>query len=219
MSTAIGAGVTVHEAADPATDIWSTTPHLFTSLRPFFDGRVAAGESVWLYVHHHLHLTAGPAAARAFFWQLSRLGLDGCCLYGVNVWGPEPMTWTDDGLIQHKTYVGYAAGDGVLYWPGPDGMLESVRLQLVRDGIEDWIVLSMLEQQVAQALERGDSDTPWVKQASIALRLRDALVGDDLLTGTEVFEHQRDPRVFEQIRTAVGDALSASAPESRQDED
>ena len=210
MSTAIGAGLTVHEAADPATDIWSTTPHVFTALRSFFEGRRAAGESVWLYLHHHVHMTAGPAAARTFFWQLSRLGLDGCCLWGLNAWGKEPMSWSDDGLVQHKTYVGYPSGAGVLFWPGPDGMLESARLQRVRDGIEDWMMLSMVEQALEGARGRAASDTPWMKQARVALRLRDALVRDALIAGTEVFEHQRDPVVFEEIRAAVGDALAAA---------
>ena len=206
MSTAIGAGLTVHEAADPATDIWSTTPHVFTSLRSFFEGRREDGESVWLYIHHHIRLAAGPAAARAFFWQLSRLGFDGCCLYGLNVWGKEPMEWTADGLIQKSTYMGYPPGSGVLYWPGPEGMLESARLERVRDGIEDWMYLTMLQEALAGAAP----DTPWTGQARVALRLRDAMVGDALITGTEVFQHQRDPRAFEEIRTAVGNALEAA---------
>ena len=208
MSTAIGAGLTVHEAADPGTDIWSTTPRIFTEQREFFDGRRRAGEPVWLYIHHHIKFTASQAAPRVFFWQLSRLGLDGCCLYGMNVWGKEPMQWTPQGLVQAKTYVGYPLGCGVLYWPGKDRLLESVRLEKIRDGIEDWMYLGMLHERLSQAKDAGGAGSTWVKQARIALRLRDALVHDRILPG-EVFSHNSDPAAFDEIRAAVGDALAA----------
>jgi len=209
MSTAIGAGLTVHEAADPATDIWSTTPRVFTDFRDFFEGRLREGEQVWLYVHHHIRFTASQAAPRTFFWQLSRLGTDGCCLYGLNVWGDEPMPWTPEGLSQPKTYYNYPLGGGVLYWPGEDALLESARLEKIRDGIEDWMCLRMLRERLAAEEKRPQPDHQWMKQARIALRLRDALVSDRIRPD-EVFEHNADSVAFEEIRTAVGEALAAA---------
>ena len=216
MSTAIGAGLTVHETADPATDIWSTTPRMFTDRRSFFDARLREGEQVWLYIHHHIRFNAGRAAPRVFFWQLSRLNMDGCCLYGVNVWGGGPMHWTPEGLSQPETYYNYPLGCGVLYWPGRDRLLESVRLENIRDGIEDWMVLRMLQERLSEEEEHPQPTRQWIKQARIALRLRDALVSDRVRSD-EVFDHNADPMVFKEVRTAVGDALAAAPRRSRGD--
>ena len=110
--------------------------------------------------------------------------------------------------MQAKTYVGNPLGCGVLYWPGEGRLLESVRLEKIRDGIEDWMYLRMLQERMNRAKAAGGAGSTWLKQARIALRLRDALVHDRLLP-SQVFSHNPDPEAFGEIRTAVGDALAA----------
>jgi len=208
MSTAIGGGsLAVHQAADPGTDIWATTPRIIELRRQFFEQKLADGEQVWPYIHHHIHLSAGAAATRTFFWQLSRMGMDGCCNWGLTAWGDAPFSETAVGLSQERTYMNYPPGDGVLYWPGSQQLLESCRLQRIRDGIEDWMYLEMLQAKLERARAVGEEDTDWMHQAIIALRLRDAMVQDRLIPGTEVYEHVTDPQAFEEIRMAVGEAL------------
>ncbi|MFH1613580.1 MAG: glycoside hydrolase domain-containing protein, partial [Planctomycetota bacterium] len=158
MSTAIGAGLDVHEAAVGGTDIWATELEMYTDpqLLKFFRQRKAAGEEVFWYIHHHITFPMDALALRSLFWTGHREGITGICLYGINVWGKEPILPNKFGLRQESTYVGYPLGGGVLFWPGENRVLESVRLEYLREGLEDCEYFWLLEKNIEQIKKAGE---------------------------------------------------------------
>ncbi len=46
-------------------------------------------------------------------------------------------------------------GDGILIYPGPDGPVNSIRWEVVRDGIEDYDYLALFMERRRALMERG----------------------------------------------------------------
>ena len=72
-----------------------------------------------------------------------------------------------------KTYPRFGVnGDGVLIWPGPDlTPWPSLRLEIVRDGIEDYEYLALLDRCVRAATVRQDIEGELLKRAQSLLRV------------------------------------------------
>ncbi len=115
------------------------------------------------------------------FWLTWRYGLDGVGYYGTNAWhmeGPEVLhhgqnfrpdpadrwpnrpwdpSWACSiGDVGGACTVAPCQGGGQLVYPGPDGPIGSMRLESIRDGIEDYEYLRLLERRSA-ALARKRS--------------------------------------------------------------
>jgi len=82
-------------------------------------------------------------------------------------------------------------GDGLIFYPGPDGPVATIRMKCIRDGLEDYEYLWLLKDAVARA-KRGEPPraADWLRRAEQALAVDPALVrslteystrGDDLL--------------------------------------
>lgn len=69
-------------------------------------------------------------------------------------------------------------GDGTLVYPGPDGLLPSIRLKFLRDGIEDYEYLAMLGRVAAEVREGkrqvADKDA-WLAAADALLAVDNAV--------------------------------------------
>jgi len=98
-------------------------------------------------------------AIRALWWQAWKYGVTGFEYWWFNYWRPNqalsretppwPISRRDDW--NSRAY-DWANGDGLLVYPGPDGMpLPSLRLGVVRDAIEDWEALFLLERAAEMA--------------------------------------------------------------------
>ncbi|MBO7406030.1 MAG: DUF4091 domain-containing protein, partial [Clostridia bacterium] len=112
--------------------------------------RVAAGDELWAYIainptqpYVNWQLTSDGTEAITSIWQLKMLDVTGLLYWAidywkVNYWGSSP--WTGGG--------GY--GDGMLVYSGyAFDLLEPIptmRLESIRDGIEDYQMLCMLEE-------------------------------------------------------------------------
>jgi hypothetical protein len=145
------------------------------------------GEEVWWYVCNgpsapwaNFFLDQSGATHRVLFWQTFGRHSDGLLYWGVNYWpGFEARTmktppddkkwpkvpWNDGGRN----------GDGYFLYPGPRGPLTSLRFEIMRDGVEDYDALRMLEDLVKR---KGDR-----MPASVRERARQALT-----LSPEVFE-------------------------------
>lgn len=99
----------------------------------------------------NFQLSFSGLANRALFWQQKALGIDGILYWQTNYWRNNPeyslttayaykAGWTD-----HIFY-----GDGQLVYPGEllgfDGPIGSVRLENIRDGLDDFDYLTLAEQ-------------------------------------------------------------------------
>lgn len=92
-------------------------------------------------------------------WITARYGMDGILYWAVNYWSQTPNPWLDASTF-HSGFLcsgGWVLnGEGSLFYPGDDtkqytgqpdidGPVSSIRFELLREGIEDHVVLSMLK--------------------------------------------------------------------------
>ena len=56
-------------------------------------------------------------------------------------------------------------GVGILFWPGEKRLLQTTRLEQVRDGIEDWECCTMLDERLIRAYRAPTRYAAWTQQA------------------------------------------------------
>ena len=198
--------------ADPAlyTDFYDKS--MEEALGVFKD-RMAAeqegGDEVWWYVTRYPHdpeitLSINDEAIkhRILFWQQKLYNVDGFLYYMVNDW-EDSKNWT-------KKYEQYASGtlvntygNGVLIYPGgalPEyvekygsdgypGPIGSLRLEDVRDGIEDYDYFTLLD-----SLYGEGTSTLIIKQVTQSLG-----------------EYSTDTELFAKMRLVLGNLIAAKA--------
>jgi hypothetical protein len=136
-------------------DIW-------VPLTPRYDGELAEaarerGTHVWWYIcigprppHANWYVESAAIEARLLWWMTYEEASEGFLYYRTTRWpnADTPMTITGSNKTDWDpdTYKG-ANGDGCLIAAGPEGPLTTVRLENIRDGIEDHELLTMLEKQ------------------------------------------------------------------------
>jgi len=85
---------------------------------------------------------------RALPWLVRRLGCKGLLHWGYNFWSPQPFEDVERSSLPH--------GDSFVVYPGADGPLDSLRWEVLREGIEDYEMLRLLDeagdQEVAEML-------------------------------------------------------------------
>ncbi|MBI2299348.1 MAG: DUF4091 domain-containing protein [Armatimonadetes bacterium] len=131
------------------------------------NARRAAGEEVWWYVccgptapWSNFYLDQPAPSHRLLLWQTWQRKAQGLLYWGLNHW-PGFDGRTMDPLPPDKRWPrvpwndGGRNGDGYFIYPGPDGPLSSLRLEILRDGMEDYDALTLLAQQVKRVGERA----------------------------------------------------------------
>jgi hypothetical protein len=120
----------------------------------------AAGLQVWSYIclgpryPYANWLADDPLIeARVIWWQAYHQKMDGFLYWGLNIWDRASNDYvihpeSDGPRLRWSITTGgdYPAlhGDGELLYPGPDGPLGCIRLENIRDGIEDYEYLWLL---------------------------------------------------------------------------
>ncbi len=171
-------------------DIWVPVNYYFEGedLAEVARQRHSQGEQVWTYVTYNQSypslLDVEPFINhRILLWQIWKYGLDGLLYYGTVFWCQNSPHATLDDIDQDGTpkqsWQG-AWGMGVLVYPGgksiEDEPQPSLRLEIIRDGIEDWEYFYILREQVNTLRARGAS-TPLLEQAEELLHIPPGLVG------------------------------------------
>ena len=178
-----------------------------------------AGKHSWWYVccspyppYPNWLVPQDCAAHRVLLWQTWQQSVEGFLYWGVNQWwqgkpdecpqdparrwpnGPFKLSLYGDGLM---IYPGYRIGEP---WP-------SIRLAMIRDGLEDYEYLWLLNERVNQAKRAGVGDK-LVKEAQQILAVPAELT-PDLKT------YNRDPQVMLSLRrraarliVALGESLA-----------
>lgn len=183
LRTLITAAPQSYAALQGSTGIWCP-------LTSHYDDAVAAarrqlGEEVWWYVccgpqapWANFFLDQPGAAHRVLFWQTFQHRADGLLYWGVNHW-PDFAARSMDPLPAEKRWPqvpwndGGRKGDGYFLYPGPRGPLTGMRFEIMRDGVEDYDALRLLQEL---ATRKG-------AQAPAALRQRAAVA---LTIGPEI---------------------------------
>ncbi len=191
-SRPIRPGRPVYRRLDGYVDIW--VPHSDCYEPEFLETRRRAGDEIWEYVcisaqkpHANMWGIDFPGTdPRVVFWQCYAEEITGFLYWATNYWEKDP--WLDS-----LTYEG-GNGDGSLVYPGPDGPVDSLRWETVRDGIEDYDYLAQLEMLAREARDEGRC----AELREQAARLLD--VGDVTRSYTEYTD---SPTVITEHRAAV----------------
>ena len=184
----------------PVVDIWALVPWQLRLLDPSLRAQViAAGGELWSY-------QALVQGRRTPSWQLdfpvtnyrvlggflnASQGVTGLLYWAVDRWQHDP--WTNPEYV-HTTSCCYP-GDGLLVYPGRPagvvGVVPSVRLAMVRDGMDDFDYVAMLRArglgaQADRVVARAA--TSWSQWSSDGRVLAD--VRRELADLIEASEHQ-----------------------------
>lgn len=195
MLTTSGMQPFFHEAAS----IWAIhTPVMDTLNNKAVLERIAGGNEVWWYVNHtpprpyaNFFIDFAAVEHRVLFWQTWALGIKGVHYWNVN--------YTEGGVNPWLSQLDVtpANGDGFLVYPGPSGPVNSIRWEVIRDGIEDYDYLVILRELVKRA--EAANTAALLQKVQPANNLKDVV--PDLVT------FPRDPNVLLAKRETIARAI------------
>jgi len=170
-----------------------------------FEKEQAAGDTVWWYVccgprgqYANFFTNQSVIENRMLFCQTWQHNVTGVLYWGLNYWiswgAPVPTPRFPEGAWQSSTTNEPADyhGDGYFIYPGPtaDEPLSSIRLETLRDGIEDYEYLHLLAE-----LARGREVPAEVEQLlSVPPEISPSLTG-----------FTRDPDAFRHYRARLAE--------------
>ncbi|MEZ0373349.1 MAG: DUF4091 domain-containing protein [Candidatus Sericytochromatia bacterium] len=176
---------------------FSPNLHWSPSLRDFeLYGSISRADWGYVFVaqrppYPNFFLESDLIEARLIPWMAWREQLDGLLYYTLNRWSNSRLIAAADfPLLNWKpNCFEDTNGDGCLIYPGAEGILPSLRLKNLQQGLEDWALLRILEARLGR--ER--------LQRSIA----------PVVAGTAHFSH--DPAVLAARVTALKALLTETA--------
>ncbi|MGQ9730639.1 MAG: glycoside hydrolase domain-containing protein [Candidatus Zipacnadales bacterium] len=136
-------------------------------------------------------ITSPNIDTRVIGWLLFRERLTGLLRWSYERWPPDPMSQPEgDGR--------YPAGDLFIVYPGPEGPYGTPRWEILRDGFEDYELLWMLEEAIAEARARGATEPAEAAHQALQEALTQ-VVG----TGPDLTEFTEDPQELYLARLKV----------------
>ncbi|MGI8907608.1 MAG: glycoside hydrolase domain-containing protein [Candidatus Sumerlaeaceae bacterium] len=185
------------------------------------DEAKSKGGEYWWYVclapddpYANLFLYQSSPQHRALFWQTWDRKVEGLLYWGMNFWSWYKDKWPAGakGPTQRVQPEVDAAnfcsipefpGDGCSMYPGatPDKPLSSIRLEVMRDGAEDYEYFLLLDRLIQQMQVSGRRSA----KLQSAQKARDAahtLVAD-------LTKYERDGAKYIKVREQVGDAIES----------
>jgi hypothetical protein len=184
-------------------DIWVPLSPRYQDDRAKIEQGRLLGKQAWWYI------CVGPRDPGALNWFVQypairarllmgaaarKFQVDGFLYYRVAGWleNDAPITggpYTDWIPAYHSQL---PDGDGQIICAGPNGPLATVRLENIRDGIEDYEYWWLLDELIAS----GDASPEALAAAEVP---------DELLTGVNAYSE--DPELLEQVRLRVARAI------------
>jgi hypothetical protein len=174
-------------------------------------GRRAAGDEIWIY-----NMTAAiedpPLAHRLYMWRAMGVGAQGGLLWN-SCWWNKINPWenpTAEAVPVGRKWEGlyrYQAGQASLFYPDPAGrgpLVPSLRLSLIRQGVEDFDIIAELAAAWRSAAARL---APQAGREDLVARARQAILAPVMLgemTATS------SPARAEAMRVLAGNELEAA---------
>ena len=161
------------------------------------------GKEVWMYVsgpappYPTLALDYPAIAYRILPWMCWKYRVSGLLYWCVNFWRTDP--WVEPMNTEWQQN-----GNGSLFYPGADGPVDSIRLEALRDGLEDYEYLYLLRRLVEEA-ERGGVGVGTAPDDLLAQARALLEVGDDLVRGFGAYT--QDPVRLGGRREAIAEAI------------
>jgi Domain of unknown function (DUF4091) len=172
-------------------DIWVPQLGRFDSQMDLIRDRMQSGHEVWFYTclfpnkRYMNRLMDYPLLkVRLLQWLNFRYGFTGFLHWGWNFWTPDPVKDTQP-VIDANTQL-LPSGDAFIVYPDKTGksVYSSIRLETMREGIEDYELLMLLRQ----------------KNPALAEQLSQAAI-------QSFTEYVRDPAAFRGIEKKMLEAL------------
>ncbi len=133
---------------------WDT---MFGTYESRLDAERTAGNDIkeWWYVcwepeepYSNIMIQNSGVSNKMLFWQMKQKDIEGFLYYYCNLW-QSGAEWTDVQAYELEQLNADAFGDGILLYPGSvmgyECPVGSVRLEQIRDGIEEYQMLCMYE--------------------------------------------------------------------------
>ncbi|WP_445636748.1 hypothetical protein NSTC745_01701 [Nostoc sp. DSM 114161] len=143
-----------------AIDIWIVLPEVYDEARDRINEVLQKGDKVWSYnalvqdgYSPKWQIDFEPINYRIHPGFISQsLGLTGILYWRVDLWTKDP--WKDVQTYFQKKYKHYFPGEGMLFYPGKQvgikGVVPSMRLKWLREGVEDYEYLEILKNRSRQ---------------------------------------------------------------------
>ncbi|MGL5793757.1 MAG: DUF4091 domain-containing protein, partial [Waterburya sp.] len=185
-------------------DIWVVQPRMYVDAKSQIKEVMKEGDEVWFYTGHQTgyspqwQIDTPPINFRipqGFIAQ--SLGLTGVLYPQIDAWADNDSQlplysddpWYKPSVYQQKKLGRDFPGEGMLIYPGEEvgveGVVPSIRLKRIRDGIEDYDYIAMLK-------ELGDED--WALKTSRTV-------------GRDWYNWTKDTKKLEQVRVQLGDRI------------
>jgi hypothetical protein len=160
-------------AAD--VDVWATDTSTSFKFLDREKAEMQKGRQIWTYLPGFYRIDNLAAAYRIGPWF--------CFKYGLQGFGPftDSTAWqvTDANPWTPEAHTAASIPDDWIVYPGKDGPVDTIRFTLLRDGMEDYEYLRLLQQSVTR-LRKTQPQSPLLAQA------------DRLLTADSIIR-ERDP--------------------------
>ncbi|UCD29999.1 MAG: DUF4091 domain-containing protein [Planctomycetota bacterium] len=176
----------------------------------------AEGKKVWWYVcvvpphpYANWFIEYPAIEARLLMGAMSfSYQVDGFLYYMITKWDNNhklissgPYTkWKPGSMTNRRGET--ANGDGSLLCPGPDGPLSTIRLENIRDGLEDYEYLYLLAEMVQKIKElpQNDRSKSYLDRADKLLAVPESVVRNTI-------KYTRAPDVLYDFRTELADCI------------
>jgi hypothetical protein len=138
-----------------ALDIWVPQPPHYERDIEFFRERQKAGDQVWFYTclsptgkYMNRFIDYPLIDVRLLHWVNFKYGLTGYLHWGLNYWVNEDPFGQLEPDWDGGNYL--PPGDSHIIYPGNRGPISSIRFEALRDGVEDFELLRLLEKKDAK---------------------------------------------------------------------
>ena len=209
MTTAYDDSYGIDTGLDPYVDIWVPGINAYNQTTPGVAAARERGREIWWYItagpdepYPNVRIEDGAVEHRLLMGFMPyRAESDGFLYWCLNQWSET----VNRGPLTNARGAGTGRynGAGVIFYPGPDGPVASIRMKNMRDGLEDFEYLWLLEQAAAK-VRSGELEVPegWLERAGAALAIDDRL--------GSLTDYSRDPVDLLKARRKIA-ALLAEA--------
>jgi len=180
---------------EKTVDIWVPQLGTFDDKLELLQAHVRRGGEVWFYTalsprgrYMNRFIDYSLLKTRLLHWINFKYDFKGFLHWGGNFWGPEPFKDTQPVINEGRTYL--PPGDAFIVYPNRlrRSFFSSIRLEQMREGIEDFGLLRALADRDAEAARR--------------------IAGEAVESFTE---YVREPARFRQIHRKLLEAASAAS--------
>ncbi|MDD5596646.1 MAG: DUF6067 family protein, partial [Victivallaceae bacterium] len=133
-------------------DIWTYHRGFHNRFRSELESKRQHGGRLWWYISYDYLLTTQDLLMhRSYLWDVWKNDIEGLLYWTVNSWTSDP--WRN----LHRYPVGEAAdfGNAFLIYPGKTGPVNTIRLKVLRDGLEDYDYFRILKNSVDAGRKQG----------------------------------------------------------------